>query len=186
MVYVYGGSFNPPTLAHKEIVETLLKQDPTCQVIVIPVGNDYQKTGLIDVNHRINMLQCTFSDDKRIIISKLEVERSYEGTLSTLYQLSQSYDDLCYVIGSDQLPEIKTWINYKALLKTYPFVIMMRDHMRPDEAEEYVKGLTHDFKYMPFNRPAASTDIRRKKSGYEKYLDPKVLSYIKEHQLYEE
>ncbi len=186
MIYVYGGSFNPPTLAHKRIIETLLKQDPQSEVIVVPVGNDYKKIGLIDVFHRVNMLKITLFGIERVIINELEIKGPYEGTLASLDKLSNEYDDLCYVIGSDQLPEIESWINYKDLLAKYPFVIMMRNSMHPDDAEFYVQGLEHDFRYIQFDHPAASTEVRMKKYGYEKHLDPAVLAYIKENNLYGE
>ena len=186
MVYVYGGSFNPPTLAHKRIIETLIKQDPTGEVVVIPVGNDYKKIGLIDVEHRINMLKRSLFGMSNVTISRLEADDTYQGTLASLDRLSKDYKDLCYVIGSDQLPEITTWIDHETLLKKYPFVIMMRNNMHPDEAEFMVRGLAHDFHYIHFDQPAASTDIRRKSHGYEKHLDASVLAYIEEHHLYEE
>lgn len=186
MVYVYGGSFNPPTLAHKRIIETILKHDPSGEVIVIPVGNDYRKIGLIDVEHRLNMLKRTLKDIPRVHISRLEIDYPYKGTLASLDKLSETYDALCYVIGSDQLPDIKKWIDYESLLKKYPFVIMMRHNMHPDDAEYLVQGLDHDFQYIHFDQPMASTDIRHKIHGYEKNLDPDVLSYILENHLYEE
>lgn len=186
MVYVYGGSFNPPTLAHKRIIETLLEQNPKDEVIVIPVGNDYKKIGLIDVKHRLEMLKRTVFGMSRVKISDIEIDKTYQGTLASLDKLSETYNDLSYVIGSDQLSDIKTWISYESLLEKYPFVIMMRNNMHPDDAEYLVKGLTHHFSYIQFDYPIASTDIRMKKNGYEKHLDPEVLAYIKENNLYKE
>ncbi len=186
MVYVYGGSFNPPTLAHKRIVDTLLKEDPQAKVIVIPVGNDYKKSGLIDVKHRLHMLDVMFSNEPNVTISDLETKRPYQGTLKTLDELSTHYDKLCYVIGSDQLPEFETWINYKTLLEKYPFVIMMRHDMQKEDAERYVKDFTHHFTYISFSEPMSSSDIRLKKQGYKKYLDKAVLDYIEKQHLYKE
>ncbi len=185
MVYVYGGSFNPPTIAHKKIIEILLMQHPESKVIIIPVGDDYKKHGLIEANHRLKMLELMVSNMNRVIISHLEIDHPYQGTLASLDALSKTYKDLAYVIGSDQLSKIHTWINYETLLKTYPFVIMMRNHMHPDDAEFMVKGLDHDFYYIPFDQPVTSTDIRMKKSGFEKLLDVRVLAYIKDNHLYE-
>ena len=185
MVYVYGGSFNPPTIAHEKIIETLLAQDLKSKVIVMPVGNDYNKKGLIDANHRLNMLNIMLSNVARVTVSKLEIEGAYQGTLATLDKLSETYDDLAYVIGSDQLSKIRSWINYEKLLEKYQFVIMMRYNMHPDDAEFMVNGLRHDFYYIPFDQPVASSMIRTRKAGYEKFLDPRVLAYIEENHLYE-
>ena len=186
MVYVYGGSFNPPTLAHKRIIQTLLNTDPKSEVIVVPVGNDYKKIGLIDIEHRLNMLQRMLFGMSRVTISRLEIDEPYQGTLATLNKLSETYPQISYVIGSDQLSDIKKWIDAETLLAKYPFIIMMRNNMHPDEAEFMVNGLSHDFHYIHFDQPMASTDIRHKKHGYEKNLDVSVLAYIEEHHLYEE
>jgi len=43
MVLVFGGSFNPPTKAHLEIVEKLLERYEHARVLLLPVGDDYQK-----------------------------------------------------------------------------------------------------------------------------------------------
>lgn len=46
MEVVYGGCFNPPTIAHQEIISYLANHYD--KVILIPTGNDYNKVGLID------------------------------------------------------------------------------------------------------------------------------------------
>ena len=41
MEVVYGGCFNPPTIAHQEIISYLANHYD--KVILIPTGNDYNK-----------------------------------------------------------------------------------------------------------------------------------------------
>lgn len=185
MVYVYGGSFNPPTIAHKRIISKLLQQKDA-KVIIVPVGNDYQKAALIDANHRLHMLERMVQSMDRVSISTLEIKHPYAGTKATLDELSKTYDQLCYVMGADQLASIHTWIDYRQLLSTYPFMIMMRDQMTVEHAESYVKHLKHHFEYVTFHEPYSSSDVRQKKAGYELSLDPNVYEYIKKNNLYED
>ena len=37
----FGGSFNPPTIAHQKLIEVLIKYEPS-QIILIPNGDDYE------------------------------------------------------------------------------------------------------------------------------------------------
>ena len=64
---VYVGSFNPPHKGHIKIVETLIKERYVDKVIIIPTNNYWNKTNLINLNHRLNMLN--FFKNENIIIN---------------------------------------------------------------------------------------------------------------------
>ena len=53
---VYGGSFNPIHLMHKEIVISLLEKGYVDKVILLPTGNYYKKSNLLKGEERIKML----------------------------------------------------------------------------------------------------------------------------------
>ena len=50
MEVVYGGCFNPPTIAHQEIISYLANHYD--KVILIPTGNDYNKVGLTMLSYQ--------------------------------------------------------------------------------------------------------------------------------------
>ena len=41
MIVVFGGSFNPPTIAHHQIAKHILKQTECEQFFFLPVGDQY-------------------------------------------------------------------------------------------------------------------------------------------------
>jgi nicotinate-nucleotide adenylyltransferase len=187
MNIIYGGSFNPPTIAHLHIITTLLDTFEHSKVIVLPVGNDYNKPDLIDFNYRFEMLSLLLkSHQDSVVISDLENHKGYNGTLKALEDLSKSYKHLHFVIGSDHLESLKTWISYKDLLEKYPFIVMNRNHfMTKEQAEMMFKDIKHKFIFIDFDMDVSSTKIRKNIDENKNYLTKEVYQYIKNHKLYE-
>ena len=63
MNIVFGGSFNPVTIAHEKIVNLILSKFPDAKVIILPVGNSYNKPKLVSFNDRMTMLNLVFKDN---------------------------------------------------------------------------------------------------------------------------
>lgn len=184
MYVVYGGAFNPLTKAHIEITNKILKTYPNSKVIIVPVGNDYNKPELIDFNHRFNMLKLAFKDNKNVIISKIENSKKYLGTLNTLNKLSEKYNNLHFLIGSDNLININKWIKYQTLLKTYPLVIVKRDNINIIEILNNYKHLNIKYDLIEFNSQINSTKIRNNINKYKNWLNKDIYKYIKNNKLY--
>ncbi len=186
MVLVFGGSFNPPTKAHLEIVEKLLERYDHARVLLLPVGDDYHKPELVSFWHRRNMLERLFKDKNRVIVSNEEAKAPYHGTLETLKRLNDTYDDIHFVIGSDQLAGLKKWINYEELLKRYPFIILTRKNaLTEEETERKFADITHDFTFIDFDADISSTEIRREHELRCVWLTKEVREYIEAYNLYE-
>ena len=181
MNIVYGGSFNPPTIAHKLIIDKLFLVFRPDNIIVVPVGNSYKKKDLIDFNHRLEMAKLL---DNRIIVSDIENNKEYLGTLDLLNKLSEFYDDLYYVIGSDNLIHLDTWINYKELLENYKFIVFNRHNLDlQDIILEKYPEYKNNFLVIDIDMDISSTRFRETK---DKTLIPdEIYEYIKKNKLYE-
>jgi len=165
MNYVYGGSFNPPTKAHQKIIKKIMELESCENLIILPVGDDYQKPYLASFSHRYEMLKLLISYDKHIIISDIEQKNPYQGTLKSLDILKKTYKKLSFVIGSDQLDKLHTWIDYQTLLASYPFVILQRDQiLNKDIIEKQFEMVKHEFIWIPFEQDMSSTKARTDKS----------------------
>lgn len=184
MNIVYGGSFNPPTQAHFKIVNKLINVYSESNIIVLPVGNSYNKPELIDFYHRFNMLKIMFKNSKNVFISKLEEIKTFDGTLKSLNKLEKTYNNLVLVIGSDNIKEFDTWINYQELLNKYPLIIMQRNNDNVELLMEKYKKYSIKYEIVEFNEEISSTIIRNNLEDYKKLLDKKVYQYIKENELY--
>ena len=181
MNIVYGGSFNPPTKAHKLIIDKLFAIFKPDNIIVVPVGNSYGKKGLIEFEHRFNMARLL---DGRVIVSDFENKEEYTGTYSLLNHLSELYTDLYYVIGSDNLKKLDTWINYKDLLRDYKFIVFNRYGLDLSEIiEEKYSEFKNNFIIVELNLDVSATDFRENKN--RDVITDEVYEYIIENNLYE-
>lgn len=187
MNIVYGGSFNPPTLAHLEIIDLLIERFKPENVIILPVGKKYVlKTNLASDLDRLNMLKLMLKD-KKVIISTLEMEDTkFKGTFYSLEELGKTYSDLYFVLGADNLCNLKSWINYQGLMEKYNFIALSRDGL---DCSNYIKNnyceyLKH-FITVEFNNPISSSMIRNSITKHKNMLDSDVYEYIVKNKLYE-
>jgi nicotinate-nucleotide adenylyltransferase len=187
MNYVYGGSFNPPTMAHRKIVELLCKRDDANKVILVPVGDDYKKPYLAPFEHRFSMLEIMTNDLDNVVISTIEQHEKFQGTLSSLKKLKIDFNPLSFVIGSDQIDDLPQWIDSEKLLKSYRFIIIQRDKdLCIEDIEKKFDHLEHHFIWIPFNQEISATTARINKDKRKKILDAQIINYIEKHQLYKE
>jgi nicotinate-nucleotide adenylyltransferase len=187
MHIVFGGSFNPPTIAHQHMISKLHETFNQSRVLILPVGDDYTKPELISIKHRINMLKLMTEDMKNVYISDLEVNRPWLGTLRSLDELSKDFSELSFVIGSDNLKGLFAWIHYETLLAKYPFIVMTRPgSLSKEEAEAMFQHLKHQFTFIDFDEDISSTKVRQDIQNAAPYLLPKVYAYIMDHKLYKE
>lgn len=183
MYIVYGGSFNPPTKAHLNIVYRLLELYPNSKVIVLPVGNSYNKPYLASFNDRFNMLKLMFNN-ANVIISRIEEKKQFDGTITSLDELSKKYNNIHLVIGSDHLVTLKNWIRYEELLEKYPLIIMNRNNTNIDEIMARYKGLDVKYDKIMFDHPASSTKVRNDFNNHKHWLEDNVYNYIVNNNLY--
>jgi nicotinate-nucleotide adenylyltransferase len=187
MHIVFGGSFNPPTIAHQHMIDQLKETFPQSRILILPVGDDYAKKALISIKHRIKMLELMIEGTENVLISDLEAKRTWKGTLASLDELSKVYDHIHFVIGSDQLSGLFEWIDYQRLLSTYPFIVMTRKGSpTQNETEHMFAHLPHRFQFIEFNQNISSTIVRNNIKKAAPYLKSTVYQYILDNHLYEE
>lgn len=181
---IYGGSFNPPTIAHLAIVNKLKKKYPKAKIVILPVGNTYQKRTLIEFKHRLVMLELLFDNDDNVEISLLEKDKKYDGTLSSIKALQTDNEEIAFVVGSDQINQFDQWINYQELLKKYQIIIFKRNHDNVDNLMKKYQDLTPNYHVIEFDFPISSSDFRKNSQTYQKNLSKEVYRYIVENKLY--
>ncbi|MBM7452753.1 nicotinate-nucleotide adenylyltransferase [Acholeplasma morum] len=184
MIIIYGGSFNPPTKAHKTIKDYLMKKYSPSLFIFLPVGNKYPKSGLVSYEHRKAMLKL-ISEETSVVVSDFEQTETFTGTVSALDHFSKLYnEEVFFVLGADNLKNIGTWIENDRLISTYRFIAIDRDH----QIKDMIKDLN-----LPLERfSIENLDLKEKSSRFRENpkentqeLDESVLNYIKKHHLYE-
>lgn len=184
MHFMYGGSFNPPTRAHEAIVSCVKSHIGLQTLVLVPVGNDYQKPELTDIQHRLNMLTCLTMD---CLINTTEVKYPYEGTLKTLKRLEEEYQHpFGFVIGADQLKAFHTWINVDILCKNHPMLILKRPGYDITPHIDTLIRLQANYQFLELDIDIASHAIRKHYKAYQTHISPCVYAYIEKNRLYED
>jgi len=195
-IVVYGGSFNPPHNIHFLIAEQVLKQYPEVEkVFFIPVNNKYQKEGLIENEHRYNMLKEVIEKNDRFVLSDMDMhgEKSLL-TIKVLEELQTQFKDkeIWVLVGSDNLEKIHKWYRADELVSKYKILVMERagdDIERIVNENELLKNNKENIKKLnnEIKSNLSSTYVRNRIKNNEdiKELVPnEVYEYIKKNNLY--
>ena len=188
---IFGGCFNPPHRKHKKIAEELIEKGYVNKVIFVPTNNEYPKDELATFQNRYHMLQLTVGQSKDILISDYEKDKP-KKTYQVLdfFQKNYKEDEIYFLCGSDNLSEFTTWENYSYILENYHLLVIPREEkiefskvQLPYKNHITIVDSTYD--------DISSTKIRKwikegKMELLDSYLDPSVLTYIKEKRLYQE
>ena len=175
---IYVGSFNPPHEGHHKVMKYLLEKNLVDKVLLLPTPNYWDKTDLVNVNERIEMLK--FYEEKNIIVDS--IHNNYPYTYEVLRSLKKDYpeDELYLVIGSDNLEKFHEWKNIDEILENKVIVLNRGEIIKNKYLENYNNQFIYinDFDYIE----VSSTDIR---NGNNKNIDNNIKKYIEEHNLYE-
>ncbi len=102
IIAVFGGSFNPPTVAHINLAKQILANYNNIEkLIFVPVSTKYNKNGLAPDKARYNMLKKACEGEKNIEISSIELDSPRQlYTIETLriIQKENPNNEICFVI----------------------------------------------------------------------------------------
>lgn len=180
-VGIYVGSFNPVHVGHIKMVNELLDKNYLDKGYIIPTGNYWDKTDLISLEHRINMLKF-FETDKIVIDT---THNNYKYTYQILNEFSKNSDyDLYLIIGADNLVKFHLWNNIDDILKN-KVIVLNRNNI---DCFKYINKFKNKNKFIVVDdieeMDVSSTEIRDNKEYRNKYLDHRVLDYIIKNKLY--
>ena len=176
---IYIGSFNPPHKGHINVVNYLLRKQIIDKILIVPTKEYWNKQNLAPLQDRINMLK--FFETEDIIIDAEHNEYEYTYELMRVLKEKHPDSELHLIIGADNIINFHKWKNYEELLQ-YKIIIMNRGNI---DIDKYIINYPNanfivlkDFK----NLDISSTEIRNNLN--DRYLNKKVLQYIKKNKLY--
>ena len=177
MIAVYGGSFNPVTIAHMKIVESVLNIDEIHKIILLPLADNYGKPDLAKAIHRYNMLKLCFSDNTKVKISSLDMRTPEQlTTIEYMNIFAEIFDEqLAFVMGTDNLEHFTIWNDSEELLQKYYHVVIKRDE---DDISKIVENDELLTKYK--NKIIVIDDIGIDKETLMGMCATKVRSYFRE------
>lgn len=189
-VGLFGGSFNPPHLAHLIVAELIRQQFSLDRILWIP---NYQSPfkQLEDVapaEHRLEMTRLAIADHDAFELSDIEVHRAgLSYTVETIRLLQEQHPDVRFdlIIGSDSLETFGDWHQPEEILKRVRLLVFPR----PGAASATPPaGFEHrvEFADAPLLEISGTAIRARIHAGQTvRYMIPDpVRDYIQEHRLY--
>lgn len=190
----FGGSFNPVTNAHIDIARKILKTYKLDKIIFIPMGNSYEKSGLIDENDRYNMLDIVVKKYKQLEVSNIELNKEKLTTLEAFKLIEKKYQHIekYFILGGDNLYKIISSKDSKELINNYKYIIIQRgkeDLKTSLNTNEILTKKKENFYIMENEtyKNVSSSNIRKKIANNETTklnIDKDVLEYINKKNLY--
>lgn len=141
IIAVFGGAFNPPTVAHINLAKQILQKiDNIEKVVFVPVSTKYNKSGLATDEDRFSMLKTICKDEEKLDVSSIELSSDRQlYTIETLQKIKEQYPDkkVYFVLGTDNLKELETWYEFEEILKNFKVLVLERDN---DNMEDIIKN----------------------------------------------
>lgn len=179
----FGGSFNPPTIAHLEIVNLALKEVNLDKIVIVPMGDKYEKKDLISFEHRFKMLNLLFNKNDKVEVSdiqKNQKKRTYAIDTFKIIDLQYPNDQRFFIMGLDNFSKINEWKDSNKLLENYNFIVFKRNNIE-------ITGLNKNIKFLDVNQDISSSLARKKiinSETLENIISPEVEKYIHKNELY--
>jgi len=160
-VAVYGGSFNPPHVAHGMVASWLLETYKADEVWLVPVFRHafegIHSKRLADFSLRVEWCRALACDeDARIRVSEVEAQLPVPSfTIDTLDHLSKVHPDHFFrlVVGADVLDQVEKWRDWSGISRRFSPIVVGREGHGEAEGTPLFPGIS-------------STEIRRRlKSG---------------------
>jgi nicotinate-nucleotide adenylyltransferase len=190
-ILIYGGSFNPPTIAHAAVIDTVLQIKLYNQLWLMPSKSRSDKLINVPADLRLNMIKALvkecFGSAKKIRVSDFELSlpgKTMTKKTSKLLQENFPLYDFTWLVGADSWLSIDTWEGGKELLGKTNWLII------PREGYEIIEELPKNaslLKKPVFASPVSSTMLRKRISenlSAMPFVTPAVSKIIEKHNLY--
>jgi nicotinate-nucleotide adenylyltransferase len=185
-----GGSFDPVHFGHLMAAQDAYEQHQLDRLVLVPAAqaplkpNDVQSSA----EDRLAMLRAATEWDRRFEISDVELRRGgVSYTIDSARHFRELYpnDQLYWVIGGDQLPNLHLWKDISELAKLVEFIFLERPGY-PVKARPDIPGLRLH-RCDGHLLAISSTELRertRRNLSLDYFVPHKAIVYIKEGGLY--
>jgi nicotinate-nucleotide adenylyltransferase len=190
---VFGGSFDPPHLAHISLLETAVNELALDEMRAIPTGQAWHKSRtLTQANHRLAMTELAFAACPKVVVDAQEILRTGPSyTVDTLRSMAavKPLADWYLIMGADQAAALMTWRDWQEILQLATVCVADRgDTIRARGQFDAEKLFPHRFIHLQMPALAISaTQVRsRVASGQtiDTLVSEPVARYIADHHLY--
>jgi len=186
---LFGGTFDPPHVAHVALARAALEALQLDAVRWIPAGQPWQKTRQVTpVAQREAMVRLAIDGEPRFVLDRIEIERQGPSfTLDTVraFAAAQPGAQWFLIIGADQYAGLHTWRDWQTLLGLVTLAVANRPGPMPP-VDPKVLRFPHRVVPLPM-LDISATEIRARVAGglpIDTMVPPAVARYIDQHGLY--
>lgn len=179
---IMGGTFDPIHNGHLVCAEEARHQFELDEVIFVPAGSPWQKSGVSCAEDRYLLTVLATASNQRFSVSRIEIDRAGPTyTRDTLIILGDFYAggaELFFITGADAVAEILSWKDPQSVLEQAHFIAASRPtyELGPRLLESFGDRVS----VMKIPALAiSSTDIRQRVSSGRpvRYLVPREVDH---------
>ncbi|MGA7159591.1 MAG: nicotinate (nicotinamide) nucleotide adenylyltransferase [Bacteroidota bacterium] len=187
---IYGGTFNPPHMAHLIVAENVCERFRLDKLFFIPSYiSPHKKRGEDKLAlHRLRMVRSAIKGNPRFDISDLELKRkgiSYTYETVEAFHREFPHSKLFLLIGADNFAEFHTWKHPERVVELASVIVMNRQFQKSGAVDKNFSR-TVRFALVP-DIQISSSEIRTMVHQHKsiRYLVPHVVfRYIERQKLY--
>ena len=197
-IAIYGGAFDPPTMAHAHVVNAVLDHCDVDFIDICPSYNHRFKSNSVTFENRLDMCELGFNRLGATVkeVEKIVFEVGGDGSTRALAEYyielakdpkSLYYGDLfAFVIGVDNADSISTWKDPDWLIENVSFIVIPRGGYEPQKT--WYRSGKHQYldNIMPidFSSSMARQEISQGNIDSLHMVNEDVLDYIRDKKLY--
>ena len=185
-----GGSFDPVHFGHLLAAQDAYEQYGLDRLILVPAAQAPLKPNEVQspAADRLAMLASAVEWDRRFEISDYELRKggvSYTIDSARHFRAQFPHDELFWIVGGDQLPQLHLWKDIGELAQLVQFIFLERPGY-PVKATQPVPGLRLH-RCDGHLLAVSSTELRdrtRRGLALDYFVPHKAIVYIREKRLY--
>lgn len=129
-VGLFGGTFDPPHVAHVVLAAAALDQLALDLLVVTVAGVPWQKVGSRHISPgetRLEMAAAAFDPVDGVQVSDMELRRTGNSyTVDTLRELDDGQTELFLLLGTDTAAGLDTWDRYEEIAELATIAVFPR------------------------------------------------------------
>jgi len=189
---IYGGTFDPPHMAHLSVAQACVEQLELDEIIFLPNYRNPLKgrEAVTPAKQRLEMVRLLISGKERLAVSDIELTRggpSYAVDTMSELQMAQAAD-YWFILGMDNVRQLSKWKAPERLIRLCRLAAVGRSGTGSDILYRFPQEFRDRIDVVQMEPlPISSTDIRNlifQQKDVSKLVPANVLAYIRDHKLY--
>lgn len=180
-IALYGGSFDPPHIAHFEIIKEVSKTlEIDLLFVMVAYQNPLKQKCLFNEHLRLRWMQMLCEGIDKVIVSDFEIQNKIVFTKDTLIYMQETYNPkkMYWILGEDNVATLHKWKDYETLQKKVEFIFVRREGFEYNaDSKSCAKVVLKNIDF-----PLSSTMLRNNLAmATQKYIPKKILNEVKKN-----